>query len=554
MTEASPNRPASLADYLAILRRRVWFIVIPLVLTPIVTYFIAQRESPVYQASSNVYINLTPATLTAIGVFNQSAAQDPARYFQTEATLARNPSLIDQVAGSQNVDPGELASISSVAPSAIANLLIFTVKTGDADRAAALANAYARAFTRYEPAQDAKAFGNAMSSIRRKLRVLKAQGAGNSPAAGALKSRLSELETGLALESGTGPQVVQPAGGGAKVSPRPKRDALLGLALGLILGIGLAFLAEALDKRVRSEREVEDILGLPLLARLPTPPRELRQAGELTIMVESRSPAAEAVKKLRTNLEFVNLERKAQVIMITSALEQEGKSTTLAGLAVALARAGRRVALVDLDLRKSYLHRFFHVGMTPGVTDVVTGRLQLSDALRQVLVPGANRTAAASRLTRDPGSQTDNPGMLAILPAGTPGPDPSFLVDSPEMAELIEQLRSDWDIVLLDAPPLPAVDDGLALSAIVDAVIVVVRSRAVPRRMLEELSRLLDTSPADVLGFVLTGLRRGEANQYGYGYGYGHGYGGTSTDEASPVQQAPTPGRSERRRSAWSQR
>jgi Mrp family chromosome partitioning ATPase len=310
---------------------------------------------------------------------------------------------------------------------------------------------------------------------------------------------------------------VQPAAGGSAVSPRPGHDALLGLALGLILGLGLAFVLEALDKRIRSERELEDILGLPLLGRLPAPPRRLRRAEELPILVEPRSASAEAVKKLRTNLEFLNLGHDTRVIMIASALEQEGKSTTLASLAVALARSGRRVALVDLDLRAPFLHRFFQVSSLPGVIDVVRNRCKLSDALKLVDIPGSGR--GSSRRASSLAAPSDDSGRLAILPAGALGPDPAFLVGTPMVAELIEQLRNDWDFVLIDAPPLPAVDDGLALSALVDGVLVVVRSGAVPRRVLQEMARLLDMSPAEVLGFVLTGLNRSEAHGYGYGYG-----------------------------------
>lgn len=554
MTEAFPNRPASLADYLTILRRRLWIIVIPLVLAPIITYVIASGEKPVYSASANVYINLTPATLAAVGIFDQTASQDPERYFQTQATLARNPRLIDRVAAGQGVSAGELASISSVAPSTVADLLIFSVQTGNSERAARLANAYAHEFARYQPAQNVKAFTNAISRTRRQLRTLQKEGATkDSPVVSALRTRLSELEQGLPLLSGAGPQVVQPAEGGAKVSPRPTRDAMLGLALGLILGVGLAFLGEALDKRVRSEREIEDILGLPLLARLPTPPRRLRRARELPILVEPRSVTAEAVKKLRTNLEFVNLDHEARVIMVTSALEQEGKSTTIAGLAVALARSGRRVALVDLDLRKPYLHRFFQISQMPGVIDVVSGRRDLADALKPVLVPGFDRRS--SRQASSAQAHGDASSLLAVLPAGPLGPDPAFLVGSTKMAEMLEQLKNDWDFVLVDAPPLPAVDDGLALSASVDAVLVVTRSGVVPRRMLQEMSRLLDTSPAEVLGFVLTGLNRSEA--YGYGYGYGHDSdrsSRSSKNDGAQVIQAPAHGDRERRRRAWSQR
>ena len=546
MTEAFPNRPTSLADYLEILHRRIWIILIPVVLAPILTYVIANREKPVYSASANVYINLTPALSQALGFFSQTAG-DPERYFQTEATIARNPSLIASVAKSQHVSAGELGS-SSVTPSAVANLLTFSVQNGDPARAATLANAYATAFTKFEPAQDAKTLRTAQTVLTNKIRSARARGA---PTAELLAEK-SQVDSALLLLRGNQPQVIEPASGGAKVSPRPTHDAMLGLALGLVLGLGLAFLAEALDKRVRSEREIEDILRLPLLARLPTPPPRLRRARELPILVEPRSASAEAVKKLRTNLEFLNLDREARVIMITSALEQEGKSTTIASLAVALARSGRRVALVDLDLRKPDLHRFFQIGQVPGVIDVLSGRRDLSDVLKPVLLPVSDRSS--SRRASSTHARGDASSLLAVLPAGPLGPDPAFLVGSPKMTALIEQLKSDWDFVLVDAPPLPAVDDGLALSASVDGVLVVTRSGLVPRRMLQEMSRLLDSSPAEVLGFVLTGLNRSEAYGYGYGYGSGSGYDGSERHDGAQVIQAPTQDGDDRPRRAWSQR
>jgi Mrp family chromosome partitioning ATPase len=289
---------------------------------------------------------------------------------------------------------------------------------------------------------------------------------------------------------------------------------------------------------------------LPLLARLPTPPRSLRRARELPILVEPRSASAEAVKKLRTNLEFLSLDREARVIMITSALEQEGKSTTIASLAVALARSGRRVALVDLDLRKPYVHRFFQISQMPGVIDVVSGRRQLADALKPVLVSGYDRRSSRfASSTPEPG---DASSLLAVLPAGPLGPDPAFLVGHPKMTAMIEQLKRDWDFVLVDAPPLPAVDDGLALSASVDGILVVTRSGMVPRRMLQEMSRLLDASRAEVLGFVLTGLSRSEA--YGYGYGYGSDSDSSKSQDGAQVNQASSQDDSDRRRRVRSQR
>ena len=146
--------------------------------------------------------------------------------------------------------------------------------------------------------------------------------------------------------------VVQPARGASQVQPRPFRAGLLGLLVGLVLGLGLAFLREALDTRVRTAEEVSEALDMTLLARLPTPPKRLTSKDSLVMLEAPRSKESEAFRMLRTNLEFTNLEHGARVIMVTSALESEGKSTTASNLALALARSGRHVALADLDLRR----------------------------------------------------------------------------------------------------------------------------------------------------------------------------------------------------------
>src|SRR5690242_7635988 len=159
MRETLPNRPTSLADYLAILRRHWWVIAIPLVVAPIGAFLAASSEPSVYQANSTVYINRTPAVATATGVYDQSASSDPVRFFQTQADLARQPALLARAVRRARVSgfsANDLAGSSSVSPSANADLLNFSVSDGKPDVAVALANAYAREFTSYQPAQNVK--------------------------------------------------------------------------------------------------------------------------------------------------------------------------------------------------------------------------------------------------------------------------------------------------------------------------------------------------------------------------------------------------------------
>ena len=154
---------------------------------------------------------------------------------------------------------------------------------------------------------------------------------------------------------GSNALLVRAASGAVQTQPRPTRNGALAAMLGLLLGVGLVFLRDALNTRVRTAGEVQSRLDLPQLGRIPEPPRRLRSGKGIVMLTDPLSPAAEPFRILAANLDFVNLERNARTIMFTSATHGEGKSTTVANLAVALARGGRRVILADLDVRKPSL-------------------------------------------------------------------------------------------------------------------------------------------------------------------------------------------------------
>jgi tyrosine-protein kinase len=217
---------------------------------------------------------------------------------------------------------------------------------------------------------------------------------------------------------------------------------------------------------------------------------------------------------------------------VTSALEGEGKTTTIGNLAVALARGGHRTALVDLDLRKPYLGRMFGLEGHPGVTDVAVGHV----TLKQALVPQQLIATTATLAGRENGPTV--PGQLLVLPSGYPPTSPGEFIGSQAIARLIEDLRKEAEYVLVDAAPLLVVGDTMTLSNFVDALLVVVRTPVAHRTTLIDLDRELDASPARKLGYVLTGAD--ERSAHGYGYGYGHTYGGRQRPEpAADVKVLP---------------
>jgi Mrp family chromosome partitioning ATPase/capsular polysaccharide biosynthesis protein len=528
MTEAFSSRPASLADYLAIVRRHVWIVVIPLVLAPVMAFLISSRQTPQYRASAEILVKRADPAAAVAGVTDPTLQVDPVRFLATQAAVARDPKLAQRVAAAAQVrgmSAGTLLGSLSVTPNPDADLMTFAVTNGNPDLATRLVNAYADEFTKYRTELDTASVNRLLANVTAKIKALRANGVSlDSPAYGTLLENQTKLETSGRLLANNS-QVLQPAEGAGKISPNPRQKGILGALLGGVVGLGLAFLAEALDKRVRSDREIGQVLGLPLLARIPKPARRLRRAGELVMLAEPRSVAAEPIRALRTNLDFANLERNARTVMVTSAVQREGKTTTIANTAVAMARTGRRVALVDLDLRRPYLNQFFRLQLAPGISDVLLEAIDPLSAMQAVPVPAPRPTGNGAPPGLRPPSSSSNghnhiDGLLHVLPAGTNPTDPGEVIGSDALDLVLQSLGEQFDIVLIDTPPLLVVGDALTLSAKVDAMFVVTRLKVVQRRMVQELARVLDSCPADKFGYVVTGAELGDAYGYAYGYGY----------------------------------
>jgi tyrosine-protein kinase len=519
MRETFANRPTTAADYLAILRRRKWILLAPPLAAGIAAFALASRQDPRYEASAQVLVNRASVVCAITNACDPSTF-DATRFLTTQASIARSPRLAARVvdrAGLPGVTAGSLLANSKVDPSATADLLHFSVRDGDPVRAAGLVNAYADEFNDYKTELDTQRLNEALTVLNERIKELRASGDTSSPAYDTLVQNRGQLETVLNLLANN-TSVLQPAGGAAKVSPKPKRSAILGLLLGLVVGVALALLAESLDRRVRSEEEVDNALDLPLLARIPGPGRRLRKNNELLMLDDPSNVHAETFRKLRTSLEFVNADAGAKTIMVTSAVDREGKSTTVANLAVAMARGGRNVALVDLDLRRSMLDRFFGVNPRPGITDLAIGRVEPVDAMRPIPL-GAAPASLNGRKSASTGpfnGRSTLEGLLHLFPAGTLPPSAGEFLQDTRLATALHEIAGRFDVVLIDTPPLLAVGDAMVLSAHVDAIVVVTRLGRVQRPMLHELARQLQACKAAVLGYVVTGVGHGDSYRYMY--------------------------------------
>jgi Mrp family chromosome partitioning ATPase/capsular polysaccharide biosynthesis protein len=477
------SRVPTLRGYVRVCRRRKWIIVAAALLPTIAAVLLSLGHEHRYRGEAKVLIGIGQAPLGA----NQRV--EPERLSTTSADLAEAPAVAQRTlaaAGVRDRTPADFLDQAKVVANPDDDLLVFHVTDPDPALAVRLTNEHARQFIAYRDSLD---------------RGIYARQVGNA-------------------------FLVAPAVRATVVDKGPVKNGVLGLAAGLLVGVLLAFAVEGFDPRVHSSREIGERLRLPLLARLPAPPAKLpvkgavatrggpirrhaaafralaepaRSARKATLVMQAdpHHPEAEAFRVLATNFEFFNLEVGARVVLFTSSGHSEGKSTTVANLAVALARRGRRVIAVDLDVRHGSLARLFGLERGHGVTDVAAGRLALDTAL--VTVPVENGAPSNG----DDLDATDD--KLHVLPSGSRLPDLDEFMGRPVIGDVLARLEERADIVLIDSPPLLGVDGAVSLVGQVDAVIVLARLGMVRAAALDEARRVLWRCPAHKLGFIATG-------------------------------------------------
>jgi capsular exopolysaccharide synthesis family protein len=279
---------------------------------------------------------------------------------------------------------------------------------------------------------------------------------------------------------------------GSPVSPRPVRNLGLAALLGLLAGFGLAMSRRALDTTVQTGEQAEQLTGAPSLGSVQFDPGAGRRP---LVDPASHAPRAEDFRKVRTNLQFVNVDRSHRAILVTSAVPEEGKTVTACNLAIALAEAQQRVVVVDADLRSPAVARYLGLPNGVGLTTVLLGRARL---------------AAATQRWGD--------GPCHALTSGPVPPNPAALLASSRLRSLLEELRAGYDVVLVDAPPTLPVADAAALAAACDGVAVVVRHGRTRHDQLRTAARTLRGAGVPILGTVLNRTPHERGSRFGYEY------------------------------------
>ncbi|MFJ6194510.1 polysaccharide biosynthesis tyrosine autokinase [Micromonospora sp. NPDC092111] len=313
----------------------------------------------------------------------------------------------------------------------------------------------------------------------------------------ALSARFVELvqKIEMAADGRAGPIKIEVVGGprvtSSPVSPQPNRNLAVGALIGLLLGAAFAVLRGVVDVRMRDAAGLQRATGSPLLGEVPFEAQA--KTAPLIVGEAANSARAEAVRKLRTNLRFVDVHEPARVIAVTSALQGEGKTTLSCNLAIALAEAGWRVLLVDADLRRPKIADYLGLSGGIGLTDVLVGDVQVGDVV-----------------------QRWGDKSLLVLPSGSAPPNPSELLGSKAMADLLLALRESADIVVIDTAPLLAVTDGVVVAVQADGALLVTQQGRTSRAQVAAAARSLHSVSVRLLGCVLNMAKVAKADAYQY--------------------------------------
>lgn len=496
-----PSRAATgdegvLEQALRILRRRKLVFLQALVIVPLIAFALSVSQDEQYTATATLLFRQAPQGL--LGEGGDSGFVDPAREAATNDELVGLPVVADRAAsGIDGVTGDDVLNSVSIDSGGEADIARISATAGSADLAAAIANAYGSAYIEFRREADRTQVQQAIDLVNASIAALPPDELAGEQGE-VLQNRLDRLQLAQALQTGKA-ELVQPAEPpGAPSGPKTRRNAMLGLILGGLLGFGLAALLERIDRRVRTVDELEELFAAPILARIPRSRSLARRSADADAMAQT--PEGEAFRVLRTNLRYFNVDTEIRSLLVASPAAGDGKSTVARHLALTMAEMGDNVVLVEADLHKGASADNVLVDRSgDGLSSVLVG-VPLERGLQEVEVDSSR-----------PGGR-----VLTLLPSGPVPPNPSELLESERMRTLLGELQERFDIVVIDSPALGIVGDALALVPEVSGVVVVSglgqTTRDAARDFMKQM-RLLGTKPVGVVA-NFTEVDRGAHSYY----------------------------------------
>ena len=519
----------ALGDYLHVLWRWKWMIIIVVVAATVGAFAYSWRQAPQYQSTATLlYVEPVDPTNPLGSSYYSSQTQDVA--VESVVNVVGSSEVSDRV--KKYLEQGVKApydvstTVRGGTVSGTGGVIDVTATSGSPRGSAAVATAYAEAIVEWRKAQQLDRVDSASEAVKASLASYTTEASHKTAEYLALTQQLADLKLLETTAAGDFKLISPGAVPDAPVSPKPRQAAILGMGVGLLIAIGLAFLLDPLTTRVRGRREAGEVLGLPVIGSLPEIDRSRLKEGRLVALTDPGGPTAEALRLLRSNLDYMNVEH-ASSLMVTSALAGEGKSTTICNLAITMALAGKRVVLVDGDLRRPRVHDYFGLQNAVGLSSVAIGDVPLKEALVRVNLspvrrPGGNGSGGLGAVraagARKPVVHVTSPGhpgpkvaerataerQLMVLPAGPWVPDPGEVVASQRFGDVIRTLQDEEaDLVLVDSPALMEVGDAAAMAAQVDALVVIVDITKAHHATLLEMRDMLVHLPCTHLGVIL---------------------------------------------------
>lgn len=497
-----------LRHYLAVLWRWSWLVLLCTILGAVLAFGVSLTMQPVYQASTTLMINQAPST---IGSPDYNSLLIGERLATTYAQTIRTRPILDQVLTNLHLSISEAALDNKLKITTIRDtqLLVITVEDSNPTRAADIANEIVKVFIQQNLNQQESRYAASKQTLQAELQSIHDDMDRTQSSIDALKDKTdaanvaerNRLETLLSqsrssyatlLKSLQDVQlaeaqttndiavVEQAVPQATPVRPRTLMNVLIGTVLGLMFGLGIVFLVDRLDVSVKSAEEVERLAGIPSLGVIGEI-EGLKEQNGLVTVTSARSPASEAYRVLQTNIGFAEIDHPIQTMLITSGGVSEGKSLTMANLAVIMARMGKRVIIVDTDLRKPTLHNIFRLSNKYGVTSALMERD--SDVENYLMPTGVEN--------------------LRFLASGPLPPNPAELIGSQRMEELVEKLKKLADVVVFDSPPSLAFADASLLARMCNATVLIVSEGYTQVDTLKKTRDQLVQSGTHLLGFVL---------------------------------------------------
>jgi Mrp family chromosome partitioning ATPase/capsular polysaccharide biosynthesis protein len=533
-----------LADYLRPLATRWWLIVVAVVVATAGVYAYYAHKPNVYTTSTLVYVTDPGDPVT--GVQAQPATDrnvdDVASLFDSRTSAAAVARRIGY-GGS----PEDLLGQVSVTSKTGEDFIVIAAQSGSAQQAAAIANGFAKQFVTALSNTYTSRISDAITLIRSQLARAPSGQTGLLTRAG-LQTQLQSLTVDLRVPTTVAQQVNPAIPPTAASAPKPARNALFAFFIALVAGIAVCYGIERFDRRLKNPEDLERAYATPLLAVLPHTgdPAPTRDGGA-ALGKDFREP----FRVLRTNIELAAVDAPPRTIVVSSAMPGEGKSTVVRNLALAFSESGKRVVIVDLDLRHPSMIRMFAVADGPGFTDVLRHGAEFEDVTVDIdtSLPALDewvfdRLDSGARNGKNGyGAMTTHTAHIALVRSGVRPANPPAVLASTRVVEVLDGLRERYDLVLIDSAPVLAVTDTVPLLRYADAALFVGRFGVTTRDTVKRLRTFLARIPdVNVLGVIANELPRIDAGSYGYGYGYGrynHEPEPTPAERASDVSVQP---------------